>query len=133
MNARNMFYSNTDFSKAEEKAFAREDLIYNLTEDLLIVMESKGITKNNLARQMNKSKSYISQVLNGSRNMTLKTLSDMCFELNCHIQFKLTEKNLDENTEWNKVPSVLVSKKTKATQTNVIQVENSKWKKLKAA
>lgn len=133
MNARNMFYSNTEFSKAEEKAFAREDLIYNLTEDLLILMETKGITKNSLARQMNKSKSYISQLLNGSRNMTLKTLSDICFELNCSFSYELSDKEVKAKKAWHNVENSLVSGKSKAAKTNVIQVETPKWSNLKAA
>jgi len=66
---------------AEEKLFSREELIYNVTEDLLVIMEELGITKNELAKKIGKSKSYVTQVLNGSRNMTLGTLSDLCMEL----------------------------------------------------
>ena len=65
----------------DDKIFQSEELIYNVTEDLLILMEEKGISKNDLANELNKSKAYVSQVLSGSRNMTLNTLSDICFAL----------------------------------------------------
>jgi transcriptional regulator with XRE-family HTH domain len=65
----------------DDKQFQREELIYNVTEDILILMEDKNISKNELSRSLNKSKSYVSQVLSGNRNMTLATLSDICFAL----------------------------------------------------
>ena len=68
-------------SQAEKRAYAREELIYNATEDLLVILEDKDITKVELARRLGKSKSYITQLLSGSRNMTLGSLSDICFAL----------------------------------------------------
>lgn len=70
-----------EFSRAEARAYAREDLIYNVTEDLLVQMEELGVTKLELARRLGKSRSYVTQMLSGARNMTLGTLSDICFEL----------------------------------------------------
>ena len=68
-------------SKAEAKEVAREELIYHLTEDLLVMLERRGLSKADLARRLNKSPSFVTQVLSGSRNMTLRTLSDICYEL----------------------------------------------------
>ncbi|NMT18967.1 XRE family transcriptional regulator, partial [Vibrio parahaemolyticus] len=59
-----MFYSkDTHYSDAEDRAFARDELVYNVTEDLLVIMEDKGISKTELSRSLGKSKSYVSQVL----------------------------------------------------------------------
>jgi len=66
----------------QNKLVAREKLIYNLTEDLLVLLEDRGMTKAELAKALGKSRSYVTQVLSGSRNMTLGTLSDICHELN---------------------------------------------------
>ena len=68
-------------SHADKRTFAKEKLIYNTTEDLLVFMENNGISKNELARRLWKSRSYVTQLLNGGRNMTLGTFSDICFEL----------------------------------------------------
>lgn len=82
MNTKGFFYpEGTDFSDAEEKAFAREDLVYNVTEDLLVFLEDTDISKKELARRLGKSKSYVTQILSGSRNMTLGSFSDICFAL----------------------------------------------------
>lgn len=69
-------------SRAERKLVAREKLIYNLTEDLLVLLEDRGMSKAELAKALGKSRSYVTQLLSGSRNMTLGTLSDICYELN---------------------------------------------------
>lgn len=90
MSAKDMFYSaGHEFSRAEARAYAREELIYNVTEDLLVQMEELGITKQELARRLGKSRSYITQLLSGARNMTLGSLSDICFALDVapHIHF----------------------------------------------
>lgn len=82
MRARDLFYSkDRPVSRAEEKAFAREALIYNVTEDILVLMEDMDVSKKELARRLGKSRSYISQVLSGSRNMTLGSLADICYVL----------------------------------------------------
>jgi len=82
MSARDMFYpKGAEFSNADERAFAKEELVYNVTEDLLVILEDMEITKKELANRLGKSKSFVSQVLSGARNMTLGTLSDICFAL----------------------------------------------------
>lgn len=83
---------------AEDRAFAREELVYNVTEDLLVFLEDKDISKKELARRLGKSKSYITQVLSGSRNMTLGSFSDICFALGFKPEIKIP---LDDEPEVN--------------------------------
>lgn len=79
MTANDLFFPKDHvFTEEEEAALAREELIYNVTEDLLIQMEGQGISKIQLAEQLSRSRSYVSQLLSGTRNMTLGTLSDIC-------------------------------------------------------
>ncbi|USE34103.1 helix-turn-helix transcriptional regulator [Endozoicomonas sp. SCSIO W0465] len=68
-------------SESNKKVCAQEDLIMNVTEDILVIMEDKGISKAELARKLSKSRSYVSQVLDGARNMTLRSLADICYAL----------------------------------------------------
>ncbi|ASN68820.1 hypothetical protein 7AX3_78 [uncultured Caudovirales phage] len=76
-------YFNADEQCTEEyhRSSASEELTFDVTEEILIIMEDKGITKKDLADKLGKSKAYISQLLSGSKNMTLRTLSDLCFAL----------------------------------------------------
>lgn len=78
-----------NISNAEAKAYAREDLIYNVTEDILVLLEDKEISKQELARRLGKSKSFVSQTLSGARNMTIGTLSDICFAVGVKPQVLL--------------------------------------------
>lgn len=73
----------------EERLYAREELIYNVTEDLLVILEDLNITKKELSERLGTSKSYVSQVLSGARNMTLGSFSDICFALGFKPQIKL--------------------------------------------
>lgn len=68
-------------SELNKKISLREDLIIDVTEDLLIALEDKGISKAELAKKLNKSKSFVTQTLSGARNMTLRTLADFCYAL----------------------------------------------------
>lgn len=97
MSVKDMFYpDDANFSDAEDRAMARERLVYNVTEDLLVFMEDIGVSKKELARRLGKSQSYVTQVLSGRRNMTLGSLSDICFALGFEAKIEipvLKEKN----------------------------------------
>ena len=97
MSARDMFYpEGKEFSNAEERVFAREELVYNVTEDFLVMLEELGISKKELARRLGKSKSTVTQVLSGSRNMTLGSLSDICFALDVKPEIIIKSSIKDE-------------------------------------
>ena len=68
-------------SEANAKLVAEELLIAEVTEAIWEAMENDGISKTELARRMGASKGYVSQVLSGSRNMTLRTLAVICADL----------------------------------------------------
>lgn len=124
-------------SKTNKKIFARATLIQNVTEDIMIAMEDLKISKSDLARKIGKSKSYITQILSGSRNMTLTSLSDLCFELDIIPDVKILEDNqkfenfdLDESIEnsitftWEKEELVhYKSIKSKKAPTKVISID----------
>lgn len=77
-----------------DKEYISSKLIFDVTEDILIFMEDRGISKKQLAEKLNKDKSFVTQVLSGTRNMTLKTLSDICYELSLPLEIKIG-KNKD--------------------------------------
>lgn len=88
-------------SKEAKRLYAQESLIINTSEDFLALMESQFVKKSKLASMMDKTKSFVSQSLNGKRNLTLRTLADMAFFLDATviISFKLNNKtnNIDDN------------------------------------
>lgn len=76
-------------SKTLEREESQEQLIFNVTEDILLAMEDLDISKSELASRINKSKSFISQLLNGNANMTLRTLANICFELGTNVDVRI--------------------------------------------
>lgn len=68
-------------NEANAKLVAQETLIAEITESLWGVLEHTSVSKSELAARLGTSKGHVSQVLSGSRNMTLRTLSDLCFAL----------------------------------------------------
>lgn len=77
---------------ANELLLARESLMMNVTEDILVAMEDQAISKVELSRLLGTSKALITQMLNGSRNMTLRTLSDIAFVMDAEVTVTFTRK-----------------------------------------
>ncbi|EHK9018851.1 helix-turn-helix transcriptional regulator [Vibrio vulnificus] len=137
MSARDMFYSkDTCFSDAEERAYAREDLVFNVTEDLLVMLEDLNVSKAELARRLGKSKSYVSQVLSGSRNMTLGSFSDICFALGFKPEVKIPVKPVEQvDTSWTRVHKMAVAKPkvVKSPTQQIYLAHDAAWSKVKVA
>ncbi|MHA2937113.1 helix-turn-helix domain-containing protein [Vibrio sp. RC27] len=137
MSGRDMFYSkDTCFSDAEERAYAREDLVFNVTEDLLVMLEDLNISKAELARRLGKSKSYVSQVLSGSRNMTLGSFSDICFALGFKPEIKIPVKPVEQaETSWSRVQKITVAKTsiTKSPSQQLYLAHDAAWSTMKVA
>lgn len=79
----------TGESDANAKLVAEERLIAEVTEAIWEVMEASGCSKAELAQRMGSTKGHISQVLSGSRNMTLRTIADICHALKLKPAFSL--------------------------------------------
>lgn len=84
-------------SEDNAKLVAQETLITETTEALWSALERAGITQSELAERLGTTKGYISQVLSGSRNMTLRTLSDICFALHAKPHLAL---EIDSDEGW---------------------------------
>jgi transcriptional regulator with XRE-family HTH domain len=64
-----------------ERLLAQEELILDATETIVALLEERGISRQELAARLGKSKSFVSQLLSGERNMTLRTLGDVGYAL----------------------------------------------------
>lgn len=70
---------------AESILFQQEETILEITEMICEVMDKKGISRADLAKRLGKSRSFVSHLLNGDRNMTLRTLSDILHSMECRL------------------------------------------------
>ncbi len=102
-----------------EKILAQEEFILEVTEVLCKIMRDKEISRKQLADLLGKSKGDVSQLLNGERNLTLRTVADIMHVLGC--RGLLSYKKLRKNNESN----VLIFPTTQA-QPNKI---GTKWEK----
>jgi ribosome-binding protein aMBF1 (putative translation factor) len=65
--------------------YLEQKLILDVTELIVERMEREGINKTQLAKKLGRSKGYITQLLDGRANMTLRTLSDIMWALDCTL------------------------------------------------
>ncbi len=63
--------------KEMARLFAQEELIEEAGELVAVTMQRERVSKAELARRIGTSKAHITQLLAGSRNMTLRTLADL--------------------------------------------------------
>jgi len=60
-------------------------LLLDAAELISRLMQEKGVTRTELARRIGRSKGFVTQVLNGRHNMTLRTLADLAWALDSRL------------------------------------------------
>jgi transcriptional regulator with XRE-family HTH domain len=84
------------------KLLAQEDLIMEVTETLCELLEKEKISRKELSDRLGKSKGFISQLLNGGRNLTLRTVADILHVLGYKVAltpYKEGEQRQEPNTK----------------------------------
>jgi len=67
-----------------------------IAQQIYSVMKRQNVTKADLARRLGKSRSYITQILQGDANLTIESLIKVSTALNCEFEFKLNKKQVEE-------------------------------------
>jgi transcriptional regulator with XRE-family HTH domain len=67
------------------KLLAEEELILEVTETICDILGKENISRKELADRLGKSKGFISQLLNGGRNLTLRTVADILHVLGYRV------------------------------------------------
>jgi transcriptional regulator with XRE-family HTH domain len=78
-----------------KKAWHQERTIFEVTERLCELLEQKGMTRTRFAKLMGTTKGYVSQLLDGECNMTLRTLSDAFLALDRSVHISDSAATLD--------------------------------------
>ena len=76
------------------RLFQQERVIMEVTELICALMEEEHVFKADLAKRLNTSKANVTQMLDGRRNMTIRTVSDVLFHLG-HV-LEISAKNLSD-------------------------------------
>ena len=79
-------------SDQKRRWLRQEELILDVIERLNEVIESENISKTALADKLGCTKGFVSQILAGGRNLTLRTIADVADALGHEPQFQLAEK-----------------------------------------
>lgn len=78
-------------SPEEFKLLQQERTILELTELVCAVLEEEGISRAELARRLGKTRGWVTQLLDGEANMTLRTVSDVFTVLGKQLRVQCEE------------------------------------------
>jgi transcriptional regulator with XRE-family HTH domain len=70
------------------RIYEREALAFEAAELISRLMEEQQVSKTDLARRVGTSKSHVTQLLSGSRNMTLRTLAELAFAVGHKVEIR---------------------------------------------
>jgi transcriptional regulator with XRE-family HTH domain len=73
------------------REYAQNRVIVDAAVALNKALEASGMSQKQLAEQLGKTEGYVSQVLSGGTNMTLRTLGDFAYGLDCVVNVILTK------------------------------------------
>src|SRR5260370_9951309 len=80
----------------------QERVIVDATELISRAMKFRSVKRSELAEKLGHSKAYITQILQGNQNLTLRTLTDVFYALNCHlVMVAATETAVILVRQWN--------------------------------
>jgi len=74
------------------KLLAQEELILEVTEVLCGLLEQEKVSRKELADRLGKTKGFVSQLLNGGRNLTLRTVADILHVLGYKVSLNPKKK-----------------------------------------
>jgi transcriptional regulator with XRE-family HTH domain len=88
----------TDYERFEQESvrtrrlLRQEELILDVTENICEASERGAVTRTELARRLGRTKGFISQLLGGGRNLTLRTIADVADALGYVVQFRMASQ-----------------------------------------
>lgn len=91
------------FAKIEQGlSYKKEKARIDFTIELQSLMEKNRVTRADLARGLNKSNAYITQILRGERNFTIDTMVELAEALESDLAIHFSPKG--QNTvDWHRV------------------------------
>ncbi len=71
---------------ADQREYIRHRLVIAMGEAIAEAMEQKGLRRVDIAKRLGVGKSFISQVLGGRRNVTLRTLASIMWACDMDLE-----------------------------------------------
>ena len=85
-------YEVFESSRRGSRLLWQEAIILEVLEALCSALSSENISKTELAQKLGKTKGFISQIFAGGRNLTLRTIADVCWALGYVPRFRLCKE-----------------------------------------
>jgi transcriptional regulator with XRE-family HTH domain len=76
-----------------------ESVKLEITEQIYLTMQEQDISKAELARRLEKSRAYVTKILQGTANFTIESLVKIGLALGCQLAFKLQPKQQEQHLE----------------------------------
>lgn len=70
----------------------------SFTDEIARLMEAQGVTKAELARRLHTSPAYVTQLLRGGINLTLRSMTKVSIALGCELRLHAAPKG--SRTRW---------------------------------
>ncbi|HVR07625.1 MAG TPA: helix-turn-helix transcriptional regulator [Thermoanaerobaculia bacterium] len=98
----------------DARGLRQEELIIEVTEALARALRISGLTKSELAIRLGRSKGFVSQVMGGGRNLTLRTLADMAAAIGCRVRVNLVQESKRGTKSGTAPPQAAPSRRRRA-------------------
>lgn len=73
---------------AMRRLLSVEALTAEAAETIAKLMAEQGVSKADLARRLNKSRAWVTQLLSGRANVTVRTLAEVAFALDAELKLR---------------------------------------------
>lgn len=70
------------------RLLAIEALVAEASETIARLMSEQNVSKADLARRLNKSRAWVTQLLSGKANMTIRTLAEVVYSLDAEVKLR---------------------------------------------
>jgi transcriptional regulator with XRE-family HTH domain len=84
--------------EVSEEEWAAFEYMQNVSDQIAEYMEKQGVSRAELARRLDTSKAFVTKVLRGDANMTMKTLVKVLHALDAAPQTRVAPK--DDRVQW---------------------------------
>jgi transcriptional regulator with XRE-family HTH domain len=75
-----------DTERDYQRLVEQETLIFEATEMIAELLEADEVSRKELADKLGRSKGFVTQILSGDRNMTLRTLADFAYAMERRVR-----------------------------------------------
>ena len=82
----------------DDVEFLTESAILDFTEKIVDKMNKTGLSRAELSQKLGVSKPFVTKLLSGNPNMTIKTMVSIAHALECELNFELCPKGFEIKT-----------------------------------